>query len=254
MTAYYNEIDPYAGEWLRNLIKAGHIADGVVDTRSIEDVRPEEIRDFTQCHFFAGIGVWSYALRRAGWADDRNVWTGSCPCQPFSAAGRGDGFADQRHLWPAWFHLIRECRPECVFGEQVASAIGHGWLDLVSADLEAEDYAIGCAVLGAHSVGAPSIGNRLFFVAAPNGARCARERPAQSNEWKRHPFVLGDFATSHGSDGRKRPVDSRPYSLGYGVSSRVAFNRAYGNAIVPQTAAAFIRAFVESGENVRAAA
>lgn len=58
MTAYYNEIDPYAAQWLRNLIKAGHIADGVVDERSIEDVKPSELRGFTQCHFFAGVGVW----------------------------------------------------------------------------------------------------------------------------------------------------------------------------------------------------
>ncbi len=28
MTAYYNEIDPFAAQWLRNLINAGHIAPG----------------------------------------------------------------------------------------------------------------------------------------------------------------------------------------------------------------------------------
>ena len=66
MPAYYNEIDPYAAQWLRNLIAAGHIAPGVVDERSIEDVHPSDLRGFEQCHFFAGIGVWSLALRRAG--------------------------------------------------------------------------------------------------------------------------------------------------------------------------------------------
>ena len=76
MSAYYNEIDPYAAAWLRNLIRDGHIADGVVDERSISDVKPEELFEFTQCHFFAGIGVWSHALRSAGWEDDRPVWTG----------------------------------------------------------------------------------------------------------------------------------------------------------------------------------
>ncbi len=73
--AYYNEIDPFAAQWLRNLIAAGHIAPGEVDERSIEDVTPDDLRGFTQCHFFSGIGVWSHSLRLAGWPDDRPVWT-----------------------------------------------------------------------------------------------------------------------------------------------------------------------------------
>lgn len=134
--AYYNEIDPFAAAWLRELVKAGHIAPGVVDERSIEDVCPNDLAGFGQCHFFAGIGVWSYALRQAGWTDDRPVWTGSCPCQPFSSAGKGKGFKDERHLWPIFFDLIRACRPRVVFGEQVASNLiagkfaGDGMLSL----------------------------------------------------------------------------------------------------------------------------
>lgn len=163
--AYYNEHDPYAAQWLRNLIAAGHIAPGDVDERSIEDVAPSELAGYTQCHFFAGIGVWSYALRRAGWPDDRPVWTGSCPCQPFSAAGKGAGFADERHLWPAWFHLIEQCHPGNIFGEQVASKDGLGWLDLVFSDLEGAGYAIAPTDLCAAGVGAPHIRQRLWIVA-----------------------------------------------------------------------------------------
>jgi len=176
--AYYNEIDPYCAQWLRNLIAAGHIAPGDVDERSIEDVRPDDLAGYTQCHLFAGIGVWSYALRLAGWDDSRPVWTGSCPCQPFSAAGKGAGFADERHLWPAWFHLIRECRPPVVFGEQVEAAIAHGWLDLVQDDLEAEGYAFAPFGIPAAGVGAPNIRQRLWFVANTNedaGGRNAGE-------------------------------------------------------------------------------
>lgn len=164
MAAYYNEYDPKTAAWLRELIKQGHIADGVVDDRSIEDVTPTELAGFTQCHFFAGIGVWSYALRRAGWADDRPVWTGSCPCQPFSAAGKGAGFDDERHLWPAFHHLISQCRPDVVLGEQVASKDGLGWLDLVQSDLEATGYASGAVDLCAAGVGAPHIRQRLWWV------------------------------------------------------------------------------------------
>lgn len=181
MTAYYNEIDPYAAAWLRNLIDAGHIAPGVVDTRSIEDITPDDLRGYTQCHFFAGIGVWSHALRRAGWPDDKPVWTGSCPCQPFSAAGKGAGFADERHLWPAWHYLIEECRPPVVFGEQVASKDGLGWLDLVQADMEAAGYAVGPVDLCAAGIGAPHIRQRLWFVAERLADAVGIERERQPN-------------------------------------------------------------------------
>jgi DNA (cytosine-5)-methyltransferase 1 len=167
--AYYNEIDPYAAQWLRNLIAAGHIAPGDVDERSIEDVKPDDLRNYTQCHFFAGIGVWSYALRNAGWPDDKPVWTGSCPCQPFSAAGKGGGFDDERHLWPHFHWLIGECRPQHVFGEQVASGNANAWFDLVQADLEAMDYAFGIVPFPSAGVGAPHIRDRAYWVANANG-------------------------------------------------------------------------------------
>ena len=167
---YYNELDPFAAQTLRNLIAAGHIAPGDVDTRSIEDVRPIDLRGYTQCHFFAGVGVWSYALRRAGWGDDRAVWTGSCPCQPFSAAGQGRGLADERHLWPGWYHLIEQCRPPSILGEQVASKDADHWLDLVQDDLEGVAYAFGAVAFPAAGVGAPHIRDRTYWVAHGGGA------------------------------------------------------------------------------------
>jgi DNA (cytosine-5)-methyltransferase 1 len=194
MTAYYNEIDPYAAEWLRNLIAAGHIAPGDVDTRSIEDVRPDELAGYTQCHFFAGIGGWSLALRLAGWPDDRPVWTGSCPCQPFSAAGKSAGVADERHLWPAWQWLIEQCRPVVIFGEQVEAAIKHDWLDLVQTDLEGLGYAAGSVCLPAASVGAPHARSRLWFVAHHHPRR---------GEQRSAPLLDGERAAQrHDADGR----------------------------------------------------
>ncbi|MCK4139391.1 DNA cytosine methyltransferase [Ralstonia pseudosolanacearum] len=174
MGAYYNEIDPYAAAWLRNLIAAGHIAPGDVDERDIQDVQPEDLRGYSQHHFFAGVGVWSLALRRAGWADDRPVWTGSCPCQPFSQAGKGLAFADERHLWPAWYHLISECRPAVVLGEQVASNNADAWIDLVQDDMEAVGHAFGAVPFPSAGVGAPHVRDRLYWVAYADGSRSRR--------------------------------------------------------------------------------
>ncbi|MEV9622251.1 DNA cytosine methyltransferase [Klebsiella pneumoniae] len=180
--AYYNEIDPFAAQWLRNLIAAGHISPGEVDERSIEDVTPDDLRGFTQCHFFAGIGVWSHSLRLAGWPDDRPVWTGSCPCQPFSAAGKGDGFADERHLWPHFFHLISERRPQHVFGEQVAAGNANVWFDLVQADLEGMGYAFGLVPFTSAGIGAPHIRERAYWVANAGSGRYDRRTAAAGQE------------------------------------------------------------------------
>jgi DNA (cytosine-5)-methyltransferase 1 len=173
VTAYYNEHDPFAAAWLRELIADGLIAPGEVDERSIEDVTPNELRPFRQVHLFAGIGIWSAALRGAGWSDDREAWTISCPCQPFSAAGQRAGFADERHLWPSAYHLIGQCRPPVIFGEQSSSKGGLAWIDLVSADMEAANYSGGPLDLCSAGFGAPNIRQRNYFVwvADADGAR-----------------------------------------------------------------------------------
>lgn len=185
---YYNENNPEAAEWLRELIKAGLIPNGEIDTRSITDVRADDIRGFRQLHFFAGIGGWARALEIAGWPADKEVWTGSCPCQPFSVAGKGKAQKDERHLWPEFFRLIREFRPEFVMGEQVPGAIGKGWLDGIYNDLESENYAVRSRVYGAFSAGAPHIRARLYWLAYSDGQRCNGEpiriqpgRPQQAN-------------------------------------------------------------------------
>jgi DNA (cytosine-5)-methyltransferase 1 len=183
---FYNENDPKAAAWLRELIKAGEIPEGKIDERSITEIKPDDLAGFTQCHFFAGIGGWSLALRLAGFPATRPVWTASLPCQPFSTAGQSQGVEDERHLWPVFFDLVKVCRPNLIFGEQVARAIGFNWLDGISADLEGEGYAIGQAVLGAHSVGAPHKRQRLYWVANAwsdgRGARRTSESRHESGE------------------------------------------------------------------------
>jgi len=306
MTAYYNEIDPKAAAWLRELIKQGHIAPGEVDETDIRDVDPDRLGRYTQCHFFAGIGGWSLALRLAGWPDSRPVWTGSCPCQPFSAAGRRAGTADERHLWPHWHHLISQCQPAVVFGEQVASKDGLGWLDLVQADMEATGYAVAAQDICAAGVGAPHIRQRLWFVGLADADSWQRSRVADG-EGRQHDGAAGgrqqgDSEPQRGissgrladasadgpqrrlrggqdqgreavnrqagcdgadrrpgqtsghwrdadwlfcRDGKWRPVEPGTFPLAHGIPARVVRLRGYGNAIVPQVAAAWIEAVIE---------
>ena len=250
MAAYYNEIEPYAAAWLRNLIKAGLIADGEVDERSIVDVGPDDLRGFVQCHFFAGIGGWSLAARLAGWPDDWPIWTGSCPCQPYSVASVGHGGAkgqgDKRHLWPDFFRLIRECRPTTVFGEQVKSAIAWGWLDEVCADLEAEKYACAAGVLRALAYGARHERPRLYWVA--NAGSEGREGHIP---WKGVPVPEKKTFTIYGNmlARASKALDGDYSDLlpcdGLSVQLERHAAKGYGNAIVPQVAAEVIAAFME---------
>ena len=344
---YYNDNDPKSAERLRQLVSAGLIPDGYVDQRSVLDITPDDLAPYTQCHFFAGIGGWPLALAMAGISPDTRLWTGSCPCQPFSAAGQRRGTDDERHLWPVFRDLIAQCKPPIVFGEQVASADGRTWLSTVRSEMEGLGYAVGAADLCAAGVGAPHPRQRLWFVGLADaeclkrrsgsvqqfretdgpqscgataefagdcdGGRMAhadserrdgidlllREDPARRDEGEapkatgsgsvgrlanadnegpqgrdrkhagaqereneaRHsgPLCAADQTPYPGRpsqtdsfwaaadwlwcrDGRWRPAEPGTFPLAHGVSGRVALIKGYGNAIVPQVAATFIRA------------
>lgn len=179
---YYNEWDKDAAAWLRELIKAGLIPDGEVDDRSITEVKAHELTSFRQAHFFAGIGGWALALQLAGIDPNENTDTGSCPCQPFSGTGKQMGFADPRHLWPAFRRVIGKRQPAKIYGEQVASKLGREWLSRVFSDLAFMGYAGSGADLCSAGVGSPNIRQRLYWVgdsvrtrpfsAAQRGADC----------------------------------------------------------------------------------
>lgn len=321
MAAYYNEIETFAAQWLRNLIAAKLITAGDVDERSIADVSADDVRGYERAHFFAGIGLWDHALNLAGWRG--HVWTGSCPCQPFSVAGKQKADADSRHLWPEWFRLIRESKPPAVFGEQVGAAIRVGWLDDVFIQMEDIGYACGAVDFPACSVGAPHIRQRAYFVAESDsqrragvdpllfrrrsqqdcaeiagggkigelgdatGSRCdgGEERSVCGEEIKPLPGqrgIMGHPQLPEGSrqrqfgramvseqesegfglsgvvgnfwsdvkwitcrDGKARPVKSGIFPLVDGYPGRVGILRAAGNAIVPQQAAEFVKAYMD---------
>jgi DNA (cytosine-5)-methyltransferase 1 len=254
--AYYNDNDPFVCQWLRNLIRAGQLPYGRVDCRPIQEVTSNDVRGHQQQHYFAGIGGWPLALSLAGWGG-RPVWTASLPCQPFSVAGKGRGVEDERHLWPYFRRLVRECRPECLLGEQVGGEAGYEWLSGIRSDLEEDGYAVGAADLPAASVNSPNVGQRLYWVATTLRKRDAHEGSqeiageeegvsgaAREREWVRpDPWQCG--IPSPGHDGRRRRLPPGIELLADGVPSRVEQIRAYGNSVCPQLAAVFIRSFMD---------
>lgn len=267
--AYYNENDPAAAHILCAMIDAGVIAPGDVDNRSIKDVQPDDLSGYTQCHFFAGGGLWSVAARLAGWPDDRPLWTGSCPCQPFSAAGKGLGADDPRHLWPDFHRLIRARRPAVVMGEQVAGKAGRGWFDGVSADLEGDGFAARTVDFPACSIDAPHQRNRMYWIAVSDANRelvrnvgCAgpsssseeisaevREQwvraDTRANDRGRNGTYWSDSEWIECHDGKARRAQPGIRFLVDGLPGRVDLWRVGGNAIVPQAAAEVIAAFMD---------
>ena len=255
-TTYYNDIDATAQTAIRQFQERGILSPGTIDTRSIEHVRPADLRGYSRCHFFAGCGAWDIALQLAD-APDIDIWTGSCPCQPFSTAGKQKGTQDERHLWPTWRNLIAERRPSIVFGEQVASPLGRAWLAAVRAGLEALGYAVGAADLCAAGVGAPHIRQRLLWgavrLADSNRQRRDNERillqPREENieiAWRGAIDYWAGPEWAVLSDNTIRPFESGVFPLADGTPDRARRLRLIGNAIVPQVAAIFVRAFLEA--------
>lgn len=227
--AYYNEIEPYLADWLRDQMIEGLIPVGDVDERSIEDVQPDDLRGYGQCHFFAGCGGWPIAMRLAGVSDDQPIWTGSCPCQPFSVAGRGKGESDKRHLWPEFRRLIAECNPSIVFGEQVSGKAGRKWLSAVRADLETLGYAVGGADLCAASAGAHHIRQRLYWVADSNMSGRQWQGQTQSEKRNNDSFVAGSGQTLPNANSERRQVSEGRQENTEGAWDGAAYNGSGGN-------------------------
>jgi DNA (cytosine-5)-methyltransferase 1 len=278
---FYN--DNVTAAWLRELVRASLLPKGEVSGRSVLNLNPADVAGFRHCHFFCGIGGWPYALALAGWPDDREIWTASLPCQPFSSAGQHLGNLDERHLWPAFYRLVAARRPATIVGEQVASKDGREWLAGVRLDLEGAGYACGAANLPACAVGSPQQRERLFWFAIDPVAHAEEERRRRRPDDEdggrgQQPFAdrdarggfWDDAIVFNGADGKARRVGKnqsgvcrlahglpieldRLWDDGFGAIPLLARDvpgwtgliHGLGNAIVPQIGAEFVRAFMD---------
>ena len=171
---------------------------------------------------FSGIGGFDYGLKRAGmqivwqseiepyccevlkkhWPNVPNLGDifgikdppavdlicGGFPCQPFSVAGKRQGKADDRYLWPEMLRIIQKVRPAWVFAENVPGIIGME-LNQVLSDLESEGYETGTIIIPACALNAPHRRDRVWIVAYNNDPRSGEQvqtnRIGQTNDHRR---------------------------------------------------------------------
>jgi DNA (cytosine-5)-methyltransferase 1 len=242
MKVYYNENNPFCAQWLRNLVAAGHIPAGDVDERSIEDVQPDDVRGYDQCHWFAGIGGWPLALRIAGAASSPSTWTGSPPCQDNSVAsavhGRRTGLDGARSgLAHKWLDLVQACAPAHIWFENVPGV--KPWIAQITGRLESFGCTVARSERSSKSVGAAHLRERVWLFAHRSGAGLPVARRSEPS-----PALSDPRATPPGRYWAADPRGFRP--LDDGLPSRVGAVHAYGNAIDPWVAAGVIREHLEA--------
>ena len=163
-------------------------------------------------------------------ASNITIVTGGFPCQPFSHAGRRQGTADNRYLWPQMFAVIRNVRPDWVIAENVRGLVT--WndgmvLETVCADLESKGYEVQPLVIPAVAIGAPHRRDRVWIVAHANrgeqraGLGRLQEAHGEIPERDDHaePCNAGTVngftsnSVNHGQGGEERGGVATPYSV-----------------------------------------
>lgn len=136
------------------------------------DIDPTARRNFE--HNFGLRPVGDITQLDAADVPDHDVLCAGFPCQPFSHAGRHDGFGDTRGTM--FFHVLRiveRKRPRCVVLENVPALLTHDGgrtFRTIVAHLDGAGYAAEHAVLKCSDYGLPQQRRRLFIVAIARDA------------------------------------------------------------------------------------
>lgn len=203
--------------------------------------------------------------------------TAGFPCQPFSVAGKRQGEADNRYLWPETIAVIKEIKPKWVLLENVTGIINLA-LDNVLSDLEGEGYSYETLVIPACAVNAWHRRDRIWIIANDNSIRFNLRRfEGEGIQWQNQTRNEDkpsnqSIANSHGKGLAVRPkpdnrrgiiwqerqaptqgnwwaVEPELGRVAHGIPNRVDRLKCLGNAIVPQVAYEIIRiiADIENG-------
>ena len=168
-----------------------------------------------------------------------DILSGGFPCQPFSHAGKRQGEADDRYLWPEYLRVIREIQPTYVVGENVAglTSMDDGEaLDGILFDLESEGYETEQFIIPACSVGTIHERQRIWVIAYSNGGRLQTViQRFRKNEQLYKVTPIGVNTLTHI---KRMPIERSCGELrkGDGVSNWMDRIKGLGNAIVPQVA------------------
>lgn len=104
---------------------------------------------------------------------DFNILAGGFPCQPFSAAGKKQGFGDTRGtLFFDICRIVKAKKPRVVFLENVKSLTTHdkgNTFTVIRESLEELGYSVSYAVLNAVDYGVPQSRERIVIVASREG-------------------------------------------------------------------------------------
>jgi DNA (cytosine-5)-methyltransferase 1 len=199
-----------------------------------------------------------------------DVIVGGFPCQPHSYAGKRRGKADDRNLWPEYLRVIEELRPRFVIGENVPGIITT-MLDEILSDLERVGYACETFVIPAGAFNAPHWRDRVWIIAYTDSSGLLQGQfTINANERQEHaqcnaPAIHFDATNAECTrlQGSERIQESiRPAAGSWeqnwlevaarlcrvddGISRRVDRLRSLGNAVVPQVAEFIGRAIMET--------
>jgi DNA (cytosine-5)-methyltransferase 1 len=149
------------------------------------------------------------------------LMSGGFPCQPYSAAGKRRGTADDRYLWPEMLRAIREARPKYVLGENVQGliSINDGMVfEQVLSDLENENYETGAFIIPASSINAPHQRYRVWIIGrridsdADSDGRLGRNQEIDPAE--------GRESAQRDAQGRHNETVDDPNAVGIGRGGR----------------------------------